>query len=295
MKEILVKSKRKQKRLHWNKLPVPPKQRFMAACRVLGEVGRCGEDITAKLLGGEVISDQSDLEVTMDVLQAERHLGVEVKMCNYTHEHRPVVGQIARLYEGVQKPGFIMDVRRGVYSLNFYKGVVEKKGNCGRKSKIMSRKISAERRRTIIAQEMQYIYLVDIELLNHLATCGEFKHLRHLMKLRGFCDATKEYRQDYTMLCLTRTFLKGFMEGKEMSNLHRRALDNTYGPGGWIVEEKIVKMRFVRKNGHGFIKKIPVRMIGSQRVVKVLRELVTRQDIYSMKLHVLARPSLARK
>lgn len=261
----------------------------MAACRVLGEVGRCGEDITARLLGGEVISDQTDLEVTMDVLQAERHLGVEVKMCNYTHEHRPVVGQIARLHEGVQKPGFIMDVRRGIYSLNFYKGVMEKKGKKGRKSMIMSRKISAERRRTIIAQEMQYIYLVDIEILNYLATREEFQHLRHLMKLRGFCDASKTYRQDYTMLCLTRTFLKGFMEGKEMSGLHRQALDNTYGPEGWIVEEKVVKMRFVRKNGHSFVKQIPVRMIGSRRAVKVLRELVTRQDIYSMKLHTSVR------
>lgn len=296
-KKKTVHKNKKQKRLHWNQLKVPPRQRFRAAAPVLEDVGRCGEDMTAALLGGKVISNRANLEVTLDVFEESKGVGVEAKMANRTHRHRPVVGQIARLYENVlDADDWLKYVKTGVYSLIFYDGVGETKGKRGckakRKSKIMSPKMSRERRRAILAKELQFIYLVDVALMNYLGVQPEFKHLRELMSHAAFVDSDKLYRQDYTMLCLTRTFLKGFMAGEEMDELHKHALEKTYGEDGWVVEERVVKMRFKHKDGHSFVKEVPIRKIGSKKTVKVLRGLITRKEEFSMSLKAPLRRKL---
>jgi hypothetical protein len=295
----LVRSQQKihkKKKVSWHQLK-SPRQRFKAASPILEDVGRFGEDVVAALIDGRVIGDKASLEVTIDVMQDAHGIGAEVKMCNCTHSHRPVIAQIARLQENVLgADSWLKCVSTGVYSLVFYNGIKEtwskKMGRAKRKSKIMSFRMGRETRRGILAKEMECVYFVDVALMNHLALQPEFKHLRELMSHAAYVDPTKQYRQHYTMLCLNRTFLRGFMGGEKMDQTHLGALESTYGKNGWVVEECVTKMQFQRTSGHTFIKDIPIRLIGSKATVKLLLKLVNRQEEISMNLKAPKRRKL---
>lgn len=283
MKQLLTVKKRKQKTEVKAQLK-SARSALMAGMRVWEEVGDYGEDFTAALLAGRVVSKEVQNEVGMDVSVDAQYLAIEAKMANYTHKQRVTVGQITRLYYAVKTPGFTMDVRRGAYALVFYKGMRTTNGK-PRKSKIMSRRINTERRRTILARELQYVYLVDIDVMMHLATEVVHKDVQHLMHEVAVCDRTKPYRQDYVELGLTRTYLKKFLGGKKMNPKQRQILDDVYGKDCWLVREKPVNMIFVNANSKRFTKSIPVRMIGPRQTIRVLNHLVTRKGKLKMKLN----------
>ena len=261
----------------------------MAAFRVMEEVGRCGEDLAAALLGGRVVSAEYENEFPMDVLVGGHKLGVESKMSNYTHNQRATVSQVMRLHQGVNSPGFVMDVTRGIYALVFYDAVDKGNGTKQRrrKSKIMSRRIKTEQRRLIIAKELEYVYLLDVEVMLHLATHPEFQELQRPMKGKMICDSKKLYREDYITLDLGRTFLKKFLGGRKMDKNCRRTLDSIYGEGKWAVQEKKVSIRFTRSNGRpSLVRQVPVRTIGSKKLLKVLSHVLRRKKEMRMNLPV---------
>lgn len=258
----------------------------MASFRVMGEVGKCGEDLIAALLGGKVVSGDYESEFPMDVLVEGQKLGVEVKMCNRTHDQRATVAQVQRLHEGIKTEGFLLNVRRGLYALVFYDAVGQSKGDGRRKSKIMSRKIKPERRRLIIARELQYIYLLDAEMMMHLATHPAFKGLQKTMEKTMICDATKEYRREYTSLHLTRTFLKGFIGGKKMREDRHNTMDQVYQPGRWAVSERKVSICFTRSRGPSLVREVPIRLIGSKKLDRVVGHILGRKKEMRMSLRV---------
>ncbi|MEK7184681.1 MAG: hypothetical protein AAB683_00910, partial [Patescibacteria group bacterium] len=167
---------------------------------VLSQIGKFGEDLTATLLSGEVISHTTE-HPFVDVVNISMQVGVQVKMCNGRHAQRPMPQQINRLYDELSNP-FLY--RRGLFVLIFYGGVYQDKGRLG-KSMIWSRKFSMQTRRRIIAHELQYIYIVDVNFMKFL-----LDHHSELLK-RGAIVSSEGKSGREIVLYLNRTFLSGFL------------------------------------------------------------------------------------
>ncbi len=249
-----------------------------ASDRVIGTVSAFGEELLAHLVGGTVVSQEEEFVNLADVYISRQKLAVQVKMCNGRHAHRPTVGQIANLHKETEGTGFLVQVSMGVYALVFYMGIHTsvKHGKRG-KSKLLSRKIGRTERRVILANELQYVYILDVRLMQHLATSMEFRHLRRRSSEVIVCDRFKSNRERQTLiLCLNRNFLKGFIKNRLRQDC-QQALDQAFGTGRWSVAEDMTQLRFSADDGGEFGKTIPIRVIGGKKTVSTVRHLLSRK------------------
>ncbi|MDD5318280.1 MAG: hypothetical protein PHF79_00450 [Candidatus Pacebacteria bacterium] len=248
---------------------------YAAANQVIEVVASFGEELCAKITGGEVVSTDQDYASFADVFVEDHSLAVQVKMCNHRHAHRPTISQVVTLHEQVKEVSFLVNVMHGVYALVFYGGVGLGGINRG-KSKILSRKLGREGKKVVIGRELQYIYFIDVELMNYLATEKAYEHLRKSGKVK-VCAERKLYSKiDKTVLYLNRTFLQGFV-GQPVQQTYRDMLDASLGSGDWRIRKEKINLRFT--TSVGLVRKaLPIIMVGSREVVKSLRKMVRKAD-----------------
>ncbi len=262
-----------------------------AAMHVIGIVADFGEDLCANLLGGEVVSNDPSYAQFSDVFVHKRGLAVQVKMCNSRHAHRPTVAQIETLNEEIGKIGFVASVRKGVYALIFYKGIM--RGADAKhpgKSKLLSRKINGVGKRFILANELQFIYIIDARLMHHLATDSHFSFLRRSSRVKVCADRKLRWILERPVLYLNRMFLRGFINGG-LSEISREALQVVFGRHGWGAVEHGVSLRFHGRDAD-FEKTIPVRIIGSKSTVRMILDLMKQGRIKAMPLYERNDPTL---
>lgn len=221
-------------------------------------VGDLGEEIAASLLSGErVLGDE--VYPSADVANFEKRVLCEVKMCNGRHAARILPDQINRLGEEVRDGGFVFGT--GIYVLIFYRGIDRSRGG---KSLLFSRKISRDKRREIIAEELQCAYVVDVPLLVHITE-------HHPAFYKEGCIVSSQGKKGREgAIYLNRTTLAGF-NGKQEP--YRRILNEQYGPNGWTTGSTQVEFSFTK--GDSIIKRdLPVHYIGSRKTARVVKERV---------------------
>ncbi len=222
---------------------------------ILPQVGQFGENLAQALLHGEVVSLNEKYPFA-DVVNHDSELAVEVKMSNGRHAQRILPSQIERLKEEIT-PGFLFT--RGVYVLIFYHGIHTSKGKRG-KSKIWSRKISKARRQEILAEELQYIYLVDVKFLDYL-----LKRHPRLIKTGAIVSSEGKSGRE-KVLSLNRSTLASLVgiHSPRPGNLHNALI---HKKPLVIIEQ--VKLKF--KNPERLIKRsISIRYIGSKETGEVV-------------------------
>lgn len=222
-------------------------------------IGDMGERIAESLLLGERVSSD-EVYPSADVVNIREGVVCEVKMCNARHAIRILPDQINRLGEQVQDGGFVF--KTGLYVLVFYKGVDEARGG---KSLLFSRKISREKRRRVIAEQLQYIYVVDVPLLVHITkNHPDFYRLGCIVSSQG-----KTGREG--AVYLNRTTLAGFRDKQEP---FKRILNEEYGPHGWTTGSTQVEFSFT-KNDSTIKRDLPVHYIGSRKTARVVKERIS--------------------
>ncbi len=226
---------------------------------VLPQVGQFGESLAKALLHGEVVSLNDEYPFA-DVVNHDSGLAIEAKMSNWRHAQRILPKQVNRLHEEVS-PGFLF--QHGIYVLIFYRGIHYSKGRFG-KSKIWSRKISRADRGEILAQELQYIYIVDVKFLNYLLS----KH-SHLLKAGAIVSSEGKSGRE-KVLYLNRTTLASL---SEEDNPHPSHLQRSLIRRRQIVFSEEVKLKF--RNSDRLTKRsISVRYIGSVETGEIVRGLL---------------------
>lgn len=223
------------------------------------QIGRMGEDITTSLLSGECVSDDDGFPFA-DIVHIPSGIACQVKMCNGRHAVRILPNQINRLGEQVQGGGFVFGT--GIYVLVFYKGIDYTRNG---KSLLFSRKNSGEKRREIIAEELQYIYIVDVSLLAHIA-----KDHPSFFKIGCIVSSQGKTGREGAVY-LNRTTLAGFRDKQEP---FKKILNEEYGPNGWTTGSTQVEFSFIK--GDSTIKRdLPVHYIGSRKTARVVRERIS--------------------
>ncbi|MDE2116872.1 MAG: hypothetical protein KGI79_03290, partial [Patescibacteria group bacterium] len=198
---------------------------------VIEHVGDFGEDFCAHLFGGERIPRDDEGGELMDVYVRRPRLAVQVKMCNRRHASRPTIEQIKRLAAEVGTVGFVYPIKQGVYAFVFYRGYKESRNRC--RSKLLSRRLSVFGKRTIIAHELQYVYVVDVRLVQHFVTSPAFESLRRGGVIKVWAKRKLGANIDRDrILYLNRTFLKGFFlyqetPGKEDLGFRRPGMNGS--------------------------------------------------------------------
>lgn len=226
---------------------------------MFSQIGRMGEIIAESLLLGERVSSD-EVYPSADVVNIEEGVVCEVKMCNGRHAIRILPNQINRLGEQVQDGGFVF--KTGIYVLVFYKGVDETRGG---KSLLFSRKNSGNNRREIIADELQYIYIIDVSLLVHIT-----KHHPTFYK-EGCIVSSQGKKGREGAIYLNRTTLAGFRNRQEP---FKRILNERYGPNGWTTGSTQVEFGFTKSDS--IVKRdLPVHYIGSRKTARVVKERIT--------------------
>ena len=222
--------------------------------RLFQLIGQFGEKIAASLVQGDVVSGELQPYPFADVINPARGLAVQVKMCNGRHAQRPLPQQVIDLFTEIDD-GFLFD--KGIYVFVFYRGVHESAGREG-KSKLWSRRLTENLRREIIANELQYIYIVDVRFLRSLIDDKRF------MKRGGlFYNPDIKPRRD-EVLYLNRSFMKGFSMMRES---HRCLLDTALGHRRWSVRKTSMKFRFDAGSERRLERVVPVHVIGTRITV----------------------------
>ncbi|NDB58053.1 hypothetical protein EB001_06385 [bacterium] len=226
---------------------------------MFSQIGRMGEIIAESLLLGERVSSD-EVYPSADVVNIEEGVVCEVKMCNGRHAIRILPNQINRLGEQVQDGGFVFGT--GIYVLIFYRGIDRSRGG---KSLLFSRKNSGDKRREIIADELQYIYVVDVPLLVHITkNYPDFYRLGCIVSSQG-----KTGREG--AVYLNRTTLAGF---RDKQGPFKKILNEKYGPHGWTTGSTQVEFGFTK--GDSIIKRdLPVHYIGSRKTARVVKERIS--------------------
>ena len=243
---------------------------------LLATVGYFGEELATAILKGERVSDDTDYGFA-DVVNHGHAIAAEVKMANGRHAHRPMPEQIERLHKGVARPSFLYS--HGVYFLICYCGVVETIENKG-KSMLWSRRNSCRKRKLLIAQELQYIYVVDVEFLHYLAE-NEPTFLRN-----GAIVSSEGRSNRETVLYLNRTTLGGFLKRTEESRL---LLERALGRHKWCVATRQVNLCFTgeaekQEESQGQLslplrRTIPVYFIGKKSTGKAITSLLDGRNV----------------
>lgn len=246
----------------------PGGKNFLGAfSRVVPAVHEFGESFTSVLIGGEVVSRDEHYMDVADVHVESVKLAVQTKMCNGRHGGRARLGQVWRLHSEVRdKVKFLVDIKHGAYIFIFYNGVHCTKSKKG-KSKLLSRKISKAGKFEIIAQELQYVYFVDIDLMHHIGTSTDFSDVQTDGRCMIHCETKVAHSRDRLFLYLNRTFLKSFL-GNLPKRLHG-ALESSLGRNKWCVEESTTKVEF-RGTAGKFMRSIPVKFIGRKNLHRIL-------------------------
>lgn len=243
---------------------------------LLATVGYFGEELATAILKGERVSDDEDYDFA-DVVHHGLGIAIEVKMSNQRHPHRPMPQQIKRLHTGVAGPNFLYS--HGVYFLICYRGVIRTRKNDG-KSMLWSRKISPIKRKLVIAQELQYIYVVDVEFLHYLAE-------KEPTFLRNGAIVSSEGRSNReTVLYLNRTTLGGFLKRTEESRL---LLERALGRHKWCVATRQVNLCFTgeaekQEESQGQLslplrRTIPVYFIGKKSTGNAITSLLDGRNV----------------
>ena len=254
------------------------KRNFLAAAnQVINVVASFGEAFCAKLFGGEIVSTDEEFSAVADVIVERSKVAVQVKMCNRKHAHRPTVGQISTLFNEVEDDvKFVRDIRVGVYALVFYDGVHRSEKIGVRKSKLLTRTLSRDAKGDVLAEEIEYVHVLDVALMHHLATASGFEKLRKSGNVKVCAERKLGWNFDNAVLYLTRTFLNGFME-KELDKVHQSALEGAFGQSKWRIEEHHVPFVFKGVGGKRLRKSIIVRVIGHKNTNKTVRGILERK------------------
>jgi hypothetical protein len=242
-----------------------------AATHVIAVVADFGEELCAHLFGGEVVSHEEAYASFADVFVKRENLAIQVKMCNGRHAHRPTVSQITALHKEVGTSGFVADVDRGIYALVFYGGVHgggNRAANRG-KSKLLSRKLDTTAKRSVIANELQYIYVIEAGLMHHFATDPKYAHLRRCGKVKVCAERKLSIGTKAQVLYLNRLFLRGFLKDRLPDNL-KGSMSKVFGRNRWNVQEKRVPIEFEDGSRGRFARAVPVRIIGSRSLASHL-------------------------
>ena len=223
------------------------------------QIGRMGEDIAESLLSGESVAEDYNFPFA-DVIHIPSGTACQVKMCNGRHAARILPHQISRLDEEVKDGGFAFGT--GIYVLVFYRGIDDTRNG---KSLLFSRKNSGEKRREIIAEELQYIYIIDVSLLVHITK-------RHPDFYKEGCVVSSQGKTGREgAIYLNRTTLAGF---RDKQGPFKRILNEKYGPYGWTTVSTQVEFNFV-KDDSTIRRNLPVHYIGSRRTSRVVKERVS--------------------
>lgn len=230
-----------------------------------GQVGLFAERVVAKACRGTVpVDDNVPVCEYADVVNIDAGLAMQVRACNARHCARIEPAQIKRLYKETRY-GFLLS--NGFYALVFYRGVHWTKKRAG-KSKFFSRKFSRSDRQRIIAEDLQYIYVVGVKLMRRLLRVEGF------LKQNGIVFDPEHHPHRSIVLALSRHFLAGFIQPR---GFHRHLLHDVYGRG-WVSRTIDGKRLTFDGNGSGiFQKKIPIHVIGGQNA-KVVLEILGRES-----------------
>lgn len=254
-----------------------------AAAQVIVPVANFGEDFCAHLFRGKVVSQEEEFATFADVFVKEQNLAIQVKMCNHRHAHRPTVEQVETLYNEAGSVGFVTQVDHGIYALVFYNGVHPPTKTRRGKSKLLSRRLDVTAKRQIIARELQYVYVIDVRLMQFLATNRDFTFLRKSGGVKVWNQRKVSLNHNRPILYLTRTFLGRFL-GKAPDAECRKALDTVYNKTGWMVKEECIPMRFTRNKNVTLTRDVSVRIIGSRALVRKVGSLIEKRRRPPMQL-----------
>lgn len=233
---------------------------------ILGQVGLFAERVVAKTLRGTVLADDDNVECEYaDVINIASGLAVQVKACNARHCHRIGPSQIKRLYKETRY-GFLLT--NGFYALVFYRGVHKTTKREG-KSKFFSRRFSSSDRRRVIAEDLQYIYVMGVKLMRRLLK------VEPLMKRGAIVYNPRHHESRSTVLGLNRQFMAGFIQPKKF---HRRLLYQVYGRG-WISRTVYKELTFDGNGSGTFRRDIPIHVVGGRNAKVVLSILKSESDL----------------
>ncbi len=255
-----------------------------AADRVIIPVYMFGEDLTAHLFGGEVVSQDENYRDFADVYIEGSNLALQVKMCNGRHASRPTAKQIETTKKNVEDFGFVVDPKHAFYCLVFYIAINGKTKKHHASSKLSSRKLDTLGRRTIVARELQYVYVIDVKLMHHLATSAEFPDLQRTGDVKVHADRKIRHYKDRVVLYLNRSFLKK-LRSPSPETRNTNALKEVFGNDGWKIQEQRSHVRFFREDGLKFEKKLPITIIGGKKAVGTVGNLLLKQNGKKMALN----------
>lgn len=246
---------------------------------ILGQVGRFGEELCSALLSAQIFSGRDSPLTCADLFNYEQRMAIQVKMCNWKHAQRPLPQQIQALYDEVIN-GFL--VEHGMYAFVFYHGGELRLRKLGegmkQASKIRSKKLSHAARAEILANELQYIYLVDIRLIRYILR----RRPKLLLRKGALVYEERQKKDRYLSLYITRGFLEGFLSNRL---LQADILEKAFAFGeseetkGMIIEA----CAYIRFNGEKeFEKSVPIFAIGRGDTVKAIWRLI--RDASSLKI-----------